>query len=113
MNMSRADGVQPGLGTRVEFRQEDGGTYLAGLGDASVDLLFLDAERVQYPSWWPHPLRVLARGGVLAVDNVLSHPDEVAPFLALLSREPALVQSTFAVGKGLHLAWLGAVGSSE
>jgi predicted O-methyltransferase YrrM len=104
-NLTRADAAQPGLAQRVELRQEDGGAYLARLADGSVDLLFLDAERVEYPSWWPHPARVLHPGAVLAIDNVLSHADEVAPFLALLAREPALVRATIAVGKGLHLAW--------
>jgi len=106
-NLARADAVQAGLAKRVELRQEDGGTYLAQLADGSVDLLFLDAERVEYPSWWPHPVRVLHPGAVLAIDNVLSHADEVAPFLSLLAREPTLVGSTVAVGKGLHLAWRG------
>src|SRR5262245_54715721 len=101
-NLASADAVQPGLATRVEFRQEDGGAYLAWLADESVDLLFLDAERVEYPNWWPHPARVLRRGGVLAIDNVLSHADEVAGFLKLLDRD--FVGTTVAVGKGLHLA---------
>ena len=104
-NLSRADAVQPGLAGRVELRQEDGGAYLARLADGSVDLLFLDAERVEYPSWWPHPVRVLHPGRVLAIDNVLSHADEVAPFLTLLAGAPSLVGSTLAVGKGLYLAW--------
>ena len=104
-NLARADGVQPGLSKRVELRQEDGGAYLARLADGSVDLLFLDAERVEYPNWWPHPARVLRPGAVLAIDNVLSHADEVAPFLNLLASESALVGATVAVGKGLHLAW--------
>ena len=104
-NLARADAVQPGLAKRVELRQEDGGAYLSGLADGSVDLLFLDAERVEYPRWWPHPVRVLHPGAVLAIYNVLSHADEVAPFLALLAREAALVRATVAVGKGLHLAW--------
>ena len=101
-NLASADTVQPGVATRVEFRQEDGGAYLARLADESVDLLFLDAERVEYTNWWPHPARVLRRGGVLAVDNVLSHADEVAPFLKLLDRD--FVGTTVGVGKGLHLA---------
>jgi len=105
-NLARADAAQPGLVSRVEFRQQDGGAYLKTLADGSVDLLFLDSERPEYPGWWPHPLRVLRRGGVLAIDNVLAHPDEVALFLALLARETGLVQSTFPIGKGLHLAWL-------
>ena len=104
-NLGRADAAQPGVARRVEFRQEDGGAYLARRADGSVDLLFLDAERVEYPSWWPHPVRVLHPGAVLAIDNVLSHPDEVAPFLSLLAREPGLVGATIAVGKGLYLAW--------
>ena len=101
-NLASADAIQPGLATRVEFREEDGGAYLARLADESVDLLFLDAERVEYPNWWPHPARVLRRGGVLAIDNVLSHADEVAPFLKLLDRD--FVGTTVAVGKGLYLA---------
>jgi predicted O-methyltransferase YrrM len=105
-NLARADALQPGLLTRVEFRQEDGGACLARLADGSVDLLFLDAERTEYPGWWPHPVRVVRPGGVLAIDNVLSHPDEVAPFLALMAREATmLVGTTVAVGKGLHMAW--------
>jgi predicted O-methyltransferase YrrM len=104
-NLARADAAQPGLAERVDLREEDGGAYLARLADGCLDLLFLDAERVEYPSWWPHPVRVLHRGAVLAIDNVLSHPEEVAPFLTLLAREPTLVTATIAVGKGLHLAW--------
>jgi predicted O-methyltransferase YrrM len=104
-NLALADAVQPGLTKRIELRQEDGGAYLAQLADGSVDLLFLDAERVEYPRWWPHPVRVLRSGGVLAIDKVLSHADEVAPFLTLLAGDSALVGATIAVGKGLHLAW--------
>jgi predicted O-methyltransferase YrrM len=96
-NLARA-GVEP------ELVIADGGAYLAGLATASVDLLFLDAERVEYESWWPHPARVLRPGGVLAMDNVLSHPDEVASVLALLAADPEFTGETIAVGKGLHLA---------
>ena len=102
-NLASADTVQPGLATRVEFLQDDGGAYLARrLADGSVDLLFLDSERVEYPGWWPHPARILRPAGVLAIDNVLSHADEVAPFLKLLDRD--FVGTTVAVGKGLYLA---------
>lgn len=104
-NLALANTVQPGLAKRVDFRREDGGAYLARLADGSVDLLFLDAERAEYPSWWPHPIRVLRSGGVLVIDNVLSHPDEVAPFLTLLAGDAKLFGTTIAVGKGVHLAW--------
>lgn len=95
-----------GLDAVVERRVADGGELLASLADASVDLLFLDAERVEYPGWWPHPVRVLRPGAVLAVDNVLSHPDEVAPFLRLVEEHGGFESTTATVGKGLFLAWL-------
>jgi predicted O-methyltransferase YrrM len=87
--------------------------HLSRLAEGTVDLLFLDAERVEYPNWWPHPVRVLRSGGVLAIDNVLSHADEVVPFLRLLAGDQRLLGSTVAVGKGLHVAWRRGVSQSE
>ena len=101
----RANLAEAAVVSFVDVIVADGGAYLASLPDGSVDLLFLDAERVEYPSWWPHPVRVLRPGAVLAIDNVLSHPDEVAPFLALLARGGGFTGTTVPVGKGLYLAW--------
>jgi len=89
-----------GLGDHVEFRVQDGGAALAAMPDGAVDLLFLDAERTEYPSWWPHPVRVLRPGGVLVADNALSHPEEIAPIRELLERERNLAVTTLAIGKG-------------
>jgi len=98
-NMARA-----GLADLVTFHPVDGGSYLAGLPDESVDLLFLDAERTEYPGWWPHPLRVLRPGGLLVADNATSHPDEIAPFAALLAAAPGVTTTIATVGKGELLA---------
>jgi len=102
-NLATADSLQDGLAGRVELRREDGGAFLARLGDGSVDLLFMDSERTEYMGWWPHPVRVIRPNGVIVLDNVLSHADEVASFLAKLADDFA--GATVAVGKGLHLAW--------
>jgi predicted O-methyltransferase YrrM len=91
--------AEAGLADFVELRLEDGGKGLRGLGDGEVDLLFLDAERTEYPSWWPHPVRVLRAGGVLVADNALSHPDEIAPLRELARRDLTAV-TTIPVGKG-------------
>lgn len=97
---ARATTAEAGLTDLVDFRLEDGGAALSSLADGSVDLLFLDAERTEYPSWWPHPVRVLRAGGVLVADNALSHPDEIAPVEALLRADPGLTVTTITVGKG-------------
>ena len=93
-----------GLVEHVTFRRGDGGTALADLADGSVDLLFLDAERTEYPAWWPHPMRVLRPGGLLVADNATSHPEEIAPLRALVEAEPGMVTITVGVGKGELLA---------
>jgi predicted O-methyltransferase YrrM len=98
--------ARSGLAGQVRLVRGDGGGYLSGLADASVDLLFLDSERTEYAGWWPHPVRVLRPGGLLAVDNVLApSPGELADLLALVAVDHRLLGGTVAVGKGLHLAW--------
>ena len=101
---ARRNVIEAGLADQVTFRVEDGGTVLAGLPDGSVDLLFLDAERTEYPSWWPHPARVLRVGGVLVADNALSHPAEIAPLRDLIEQDGRLTTTTIGVGKGELLA---------
>ncbi|MHA6804664.1 O-methyltransferase [Salinifilum ghardaiensis] len=92
--------ARAGLSALVALEEADGGEYLAALPDASVDLLFLDAERTEYTGWWPHQLRVLRPGGVLVVDNATSHPDEIAPLAAELERSSELTTTTLGIGKG-------------
>jgi len=104
---ARRSVAEAGLAEYVEFRVADGGAALAELPDGAVDLLFLDAERTEYPAWWPHPARVLRPGGVLVADNALSHPAEIAPLRDLIEAEPGLVSTTIRVGKGELVALRG------
>ncbi len=101
---ARANLVRAGLDDVVELRTGDGGALLRELADGSVDALFLDAERVEYESWWPDPVRVLRPGGLLIVDNVLSHPDEVVEISARIEAESSLRSTVVAVGKGELIA---------
>ncbi|MBM7790456.1 O-methyltransferase [Tenggerimyces flavus] len=101
---ARANLVRAGLDDIVELRTADGGVALRELADGSVDALFLDAERVQYASWWPDPVRVLRPGGLLIVDNVLSHPDEVVDISARIEADSSPRSTVVAVGKGELIA---------
>ncbi len=97
-NVARA-----GLATAVELRLEDAGSALAGSAPAQWDMVFLDAERPDYPSFWSDLVRVLRPGGLLAVDNVHSHAEEVADFRTLVSADRRVEEASVPVGAGLLL----------
>ncbi|HEY7631903.1 MAG TPA: GrpB family protein [Thermoleophilaceae bacterium] len=97
-NLQRA-----GLAGRVELRTEDAGETLRTTGDASLDFVFLDAERPAYVRYWPELVRVLRRGGLLVVDNVLSHADQVAEFRALVHADERVSEALAPTGAGALL----------
>ena len=92
-----------GLSDVVELRTVDAGAALAEFGDASFDVVFLDAERPAYVGYWPDLVRVLARPGLLAVDNVLSHAEQVADFRARVEGDERVMSSLVPIGAGVLL----------
>ncbi|TGD38323.1 hypothetical protein EB834_12515 [Brevibacterium aurantiacum] len=67
------------------------------------DFIFLDAERPAYVDYWPDLVRVLAPGGLLAVDNVVSHADQVRDFRALVTGDPRVSEALAPTGAGALL----------
>jgi predicted O-methyltransferase YrrM len=102
--LARANLRTAGLTERVELRTEDAADTLARSDDRAWEFVFLDAERPAYPGYLRDLVRTLSPGGVLAVDNVISHEHELVEFIALLEAQPALTQTVVPVGAGLRLA---------
>jgi predicted O-methyltransferase YrrM len=97
-NLERA-----GLTEVVDLRLEDAATTLAGSADAEWDMVFLDAERPAYVVYWPDLIRVLRPGGLLAVDNVVSHADQVTDFRALVAADDRVTEALAPTGAGALL----------
>jgi len=97
-NLERA-----GLAGLVELRVEDAADTLAVAEDDAYDLVFLDAERPAYASYWPELVRVLRPGGLLVVDNVISHADQVAAFRALVAADERVSEADAPTGAGALL----------
>jgi len=102
--LARSNFTRACLKERIDQVEGDAGAYLAGCADASVDLLFLDAERRAYLDWWPQLARVLRPGGLLVVDNAVSHAQEMAPFMQTVRADSGWSSSLVQVGKGQFLA---------
>jgi predicted O-methyltransferase YrrM len=97
-NLDRA-----GLRELVDLRVQDAAVSLREAGDGSLDMIFLDAERPAYAGYWPDLVRALRPGGLLAVDNVLSHADEVSDFRALVGSDERVSEAFAPTGAGLLL----------
>jgi predicted O-methyltransferase YrrM len=104
IDMAAKNFARAGLAPFIVQVQDDAGTVLAREGDAAFDLVFLDSERPEYPGWWPDIKRVLRPGGLLVVDNATSHPQQMAPFVALVEADAGFVTSLVPVGNGEFLA---------
>ena len=100
-NLRRAnllDRVELHTGDAVEiFRQ------LAG----PFDLVFLDSDRRKFPELMGIVLPKLAAKVLVIADNVLSHPEEIAEYLKLISSLADFQHTTVPVGKGLSIAYRG------
>ena len=104
IGMAKGNFARSGLESVITLVHDDAGTVLKRTPDASVDLLFLDSERPEYPGWWPEIKRVLRPGGLLVVDNATSHAAEMADFIALVTDDPTFTTSLVPVGNGEFLA---------
>ena len=100
--MARANLARAGLA--AELRTEDAAQTLRHASDGGLDFIFLDAERSAYARYWPDLLRTLRpKGGLLTIDNVLSHADEVVAVTRVISAEPTVESVLVPIGAGVRL----------
>jgi predicted O-methyltransferase YrrM len=105
ISVAKAEMAQRNLqraGVAALVRQEiaEAGQFLAQQAPASCDLLFLDADRAQYLIWWPAIQRVLVPGGLMVVDNAVSHAGEMESFRAEVQAARGWRSVVVPVGKG-------------
>ena len=104
---------------RITLYSGDAAAILPDLS-GPYDLIFLDAAKGQYPTYYPHCKRLLAEGGVLIVDDVLfrgmvsdGKPDvhrnqtivnRLRQFLTDLTSDPDFISTILPVSDGLAVS---------
>jgi predicted O-methyltransferase YrrM len=104
IGLATANFARSGLSPFITLVHGDAGRFLKQGDPGTVDLVFLDSERNEYPGWWPDLRRVLRPGGLLVVDNATSHAEQMAPFVALVAADAEFTTCLVPVGKGEFLA---------
>ncbi|HEY3725858.1 MAG TPA: class I SAM-dependent methyltransferase [Solirubrobacteraceae bacterium] len=100
-NLERA-----GLAELVECRTQGAAQALAEQPADAWEFVFLDAERPQYAAFWSRLVEVIAPGGLVAIDNAISHAPELAAVQALIAADRRLESSLVPIGAGLLLVVL-------
>jgi predicted O-methyltransferase YrrM len=100
-NLERA-----GLDAHVQCRTQGAAQALAEQPPDAWQFVFLDAERPQYAAFWPRLLNALEPGGLVAIDNAISHASELTAVRALIDADDRLTSSLVPVGAGILLAVL-------
>ena len=102
--LARENLERAGFLDRVELRTGDAAEMVRTLA-GPFDLVFLDADRRKFPEIMEVVFPKLARKALVVADNVLSHPEEIAEYLKLMSSLPDFQHTTVPVGKGLSIAF--------
>ncbi|HTC64479.1 MAG TPA: class I SAM-dependent methyltransferase [Candidatus Saccharimonadales bacterium] len=98
-NLRRAnllDRVELHTGDAVEIVRQLSGPF---------DLVFLDADRGMFPEVMQILLPKLAPKALVIADNVLSHAEDIAEYLNLISSLADFQHTIVPVGKGLSIAY--------
>ena len=87
----------------IDFRVVDAGLFLQSCRQ-KFDFIVLDAERDAYLDYWTQLQHLLEpKGGVLIIDNVISHAHEVQAVINTIENDKRLITTTLAIGAGLFM----------
>lgn len=106
--LAEANLRRAGLRETVELVPGGAAEAVASL-PGPFDFVFFDADRRNAPAHLARLLPKLTPDALLVADNALSHPEEIAGYLAAIEALPACEHVVLPVGKGLSVAYRTAV----
>jgi len=120
-NIARKYWGLAGLNDRISLRLQDATITLQALineGQANTfDFIFIDADKQNYQTYYEQSLKLLRRGGLIAVDNTLwsgsvADPNNTEPatrairrFNDMLKNDSRVIKSLVPIGDGLTLIY--------
>ena len=84
---------------QIQLIHGDARDVISGYTD--VAFCFLDAERDIYRDVYEKLINNVVSGGIIAVDNVISHADELAGFVSHVETDPRVDALVVPIGKGI------------
>ncbi len=101
--MAQANLAQGELSPFVTQRLGDALELLPGL-PGPWDLVFMDAEKDLYLSLWPLIKDSVRPGGLVVSDNIVSHLEDLIPFLRTIHADEHYDTVSVPIGRGLEFS---------
>jgi predicted O-methyltransferase YrrM len=99
-DLARRNFERAGFSSSITPHLIDAGRFFEEQSNASYEFIFLDSDRGEYVGWWPSLRRILVAGGLIVVDNAVSHENELRDFCQLVRATAGYMISLVPVGKG-------------
>lgn len=103
VEMARANLKLAGLERLVTIVEGPATASLQVLG-GPFNLVFIDADKPQYPAYLREALRLVRAGSVIVADNMSTHPDETEPYRNAADAEHGLESVSLPVGGGFYVS---------
>ncbi len=91
-----SDVITPIIGSGVDVLQK---------WEQPLDFAFLDANKAQYIEFFRLIDKHLVKGGIIAADNITSHPDKVKPFVDAIKNDKRYQVEILDLPAGLLVAY--------
>lgn len=88
---------------QIDIHHQEAGAFLEVQPPHSYDFIFLDAERTQYVWWWENIKRTLMPGGLIVIDNAISHAEELQSFFRLIKEDETFEGVLVPLGTGAYV----------
>ncbi len=99
-DLARRNFERAGFSAFITLHLAEAGRFYEEQSNSSYEFIFLDSDRSEYTGWWPSLRRILVAGGLLVVDNAVSHEKELRGFVELVRAFPGYMAALVPVGKG-------------
>jgi predicted O-methyltransferase YrrM len=111
-DLARANLKRAGLDSLVTIVEGPALAALQVLG-GPFDLVFIDADKRQYPDYLAAVRPLVAEGSIIVADNITSHPDATAAYRSIIESDPSLDSVLLEIGDGLYLSRISSERSSR
>lgn len=103
ITMAKENFSKAGLADKIDIVKTDAAEFFEK-NTTVYDMVFLDAERVEYMKFADAAIDAVRPGGILLCDNAISHADEMDDFINYVKASGKFRTCTVPVGKGEFVA---------